>query len=32
MRDHLVCRVAERLEPIVQKHQAEGLVMGQGLK
>jgi hypothetical protein len=27
-RDHLVCRVVERLEPIVQKHQIEGLLMG----
>lgn len=27
-RDHLVCRVVDRLEPIVQKHQIEGLVMG----
>jgi hypothetical protein len=27
-REHLVCRVVERLEPIVQKHQIEGLVMG----
>jgi hypothetical protein len=26
-RDHLVCRVVDRLEPIVQKHQIEGLVM-----
>jgi hypothetical protein len=25
---HLHCRVVERLEPIVQKHQIEGLVMG----
>jgi len=27
-RRHLVCRVVERLEPIVQKHQIDGLVMG----
>ena len=27
-RRHLVCRVVERLEPIVQKHQIAGLVMG----
>jgi len=27
-RDHLVCRVVDKLEPIVQKHQIEGLVMG----
>ena len=26
-RDHLVCRVVDRLEPIVQKHAIEGLVM-----
>ena len=26
-RDHLVCRVVDHLEPIVQKHQIEGLVM-----
>jgi hypothetical protein len=26
-REHLICRVVERLEPIVQKHQIEGLVM-----
>lgn len=26
VRDHLVCRVVDRLEPIVQKHQIEGLV------
>jgi hypothetical protein len=25
---HLVCRVVDELEPIVQKHQIEGLVMG----
>jgi hypothetical protein len=28
VRDHLVCRMVDRLEPIVQKHQIEGLVMG----
>jgi hypothetical protein len=27
-RKHLVCRVVGKLEPIVQKHQIEGLVMG----
>jgi len=27
-RKHLHCRVVDRLEPIVQKHQIEGLVMG----
>jgi ectoine hydroxylase-related dioxygenase (phytanoyl-CoA dioxygenase family) len=27
-RRHLACRVVERLEPIVQKHTIEGLVMG----
>ena len=27
-RRHLHCRVVDRLEPIVQKHQIEGLVMG----
>jgi len=27
-RQHLHCRVVQRLEPIVQKHQIEGLVMG----
>jgi hypothetical protein len=27
VRDHLVCRVVDHLEPIVQKHQIEGLVM-----
>jgi ectoine hydroxylase-related dioxygenase (phytanoyl-CoA dioxygenase family) len=28
VRKHLHCRVVDRLEPIVQKHQIEGLVMG----
>ncbi len=28
VRRHLVCRVVDRLEPIVQKHDIEGLVMG----
>lgn len=28
VRDHLVCRVVEKLEPIHQKHDIEGLVMG----
>ncbi len=28
VRDHLHCRVVERLEPVVQKHTIEGLVMG----
>ena len=27
-RDHLVCRVVDKLVPITQKHQIEGLVMG----
>lgn len=27
VRDHLVCRQVDQLEPIVQKHQIEGLVM-----
>jgi hypothetical protein len=27
-RDHLVCRVVDKLEPITQKHDIEGLVMG----
>jgi len=27
-RDHLVCRVVDKLAPITQKHQIEGLVMG----
>ncbi len=27
VREHLVCRVVDRLEPIVQKHQIEGLAM-----
>lgn len=28
LRRHLHCRMVERLEPVVQKHQIEGLVMG----
>jgi len=28
VRDHLVCRVVDQLDPIVQKHDIEGLVMG----
>ena len=28
VRDHLVCRVVDKLEPITQKHDIEGLVMG----
>jgi len=28
VRDHLVCRVVDQLEPIVQKHDIEGLMMG----
>ncbi len=28
VRDHLVCRVVDTLEPITQKHDIEGLVMG----
>jgi Phytanoyl-CoA dioxygenase (PhyH) len=29
VRDHLVCRVVETLVPVVQKHDIEGLVMGE---
>lgn len=28
VREHLVCRVVDRIEPIVQKHTIEGLLMG----
>jgi hypothetical protein len=28
VRRHLVCRVVDKLEPIVQKHTIEGLLMG----
>lgn len=28
VRKHLACRIVDRLEPIVQKHQIEGLLMG----
>ena len=28
VRKHLVCRVVDKLEPITQKHDIEGLVMG----
>jgi hypothetical protein len=28
VREHLVCRVVEKLEPVTQKHDIEGLVMG----
>ena len=28
VRDHLVCRIAAELVPVVQKHDIEGLVMG----
>jgi len=28
VRDHLVCRVADQLTPVTQKHDIEGLVMG----
>jgi hypothetical protein len=28
VRHHLVCRAVDRLEPITQKHDIEGLVMG----
>lgn len=28
VRDRLVCRVVDKLEPITQKHDIEGLVMG----
>jgi hypothetical protein len=27
-RDHLVCRVVDKLIPVMQKHDIEGLVMG----
>jgi hypothetical protein len=30
VRDHLVCRVADHLTPVTQKHDIEGLVMGVG--
>jgi hypothetical protein len=29
VRDHLVCRVVEKLVPVMQKHDIEGLVMGE---
>lgn len=29
VRKHLTCRVVDRLEPIVQAHTIEGLVMGE---
>jgi hypothetical protein len=28
VRDHLVCRVVDKLIPVTQKHDIEGLVMG----
>ena len=28
VRDHLVCRIVDRLEPVTQKHDIEGLAMG----
>jgi hypothetical protein len=28
VRDRLVCRVVDKLEPITQKHDIEGLMMG----
>ncbi|MGC2783099.1 MAG: hypothetical protein WA397_04530 [Roseiarcus sp.] len=28
VRDHLVCRAVDRLIPVTQKHDIEGLVMG----
>jgi hypothetical protein len=28
VRDHLICRVADKLVPVTQKHDIEGLVMG----
>jgi hypothetical protein len=28
VREHLVCSVVEKLVPVVQKHDIEGLVMG----
>ena len=30
LRRHLTCRVVDELEPIVQAHTIEGLVMGEG--
>jgi hypothetical protein len=29
LRRHLTCRIVERLEPIVQAHSIEGLMMGE---
>ena len=29
MREHLTCRVVDELEPIVQAHSIEGLMMGE---
>ena len=29
LRNHLTCRVVDRLEPIVQGHSIEGLMMGE---
>ena len=29
LRDHLTCRLVDRLEPIVQAHSIEGLMMGE---
>jgi hypothetical protein len=29
LRQHLTCRVIDRLEPIVQAHSIEGLMMGE---
>ena len=28
VRDHLVCRVVDKLQSVTQKHDIEGLVMG----
>ena len=28
VKEHLVCRVVDTLEPVIQKHDIEGLVMG----
>ncbi|HYB98906.1 MAG TPA: phytanoyl-CoA dioxygenase family protein [Candidatus Limnocylindrales bacterium] len=28
VREHLVCRIVDKLEPVIQKHDIEGLVMG----
>jgi hypothetical protein len=28
VREHLICRIVEKLVPVTQKHDIEGLVMG----